>query len=263
MRLAQCSPSVRRACSSRCGWLRSCSPCSLWLRSVFRAIYAMSAIEPSTLSLTPMCVAEEDEAPAPLLALTGILRPRLVVSRRLLDILSAQQLEIAISHEQAHERSRDNLKRLILAVAPGAFPFFRGFRAIERQWERHAELAADEAATAGQVNRALTLAEALVQVARLRSYEQILPLASTLSSHDLELALRIDRLLAAGPTVPSPQTFPPSPRLARHGVVSRVRGSFRNSATLWSAALLLATIAMLPLLGTLHPLYHLLESLLH
>src|SRR6185295_6059983 len=53
------------------------------------------------------------DVPAPLLALAGIFRPQVIVSRRVLSALPAGQMAAALRHEQAHRASHDNLKRLL------------------------------------------------------------------------------------------------------------------------------------------------------
>jgi hypothetical protein len=72
------------------------------------------------------------ESSAPFLGLAGIIYPRLVMSQGLVNALSKDQLEAALRHEQAHGVSRDNLKRLLILLAPDLFPFVRGFKTIEQ-----------------------------------------------------------------------------------------------------------------------------------
>jgi beta-lactamase regulating signal transducer with metallopeptidase domain len=145
---------------------------------------------------TSIYLATEESIGLPLLALVGILRPRLIVSQRLLDTLSAEQVDVVFCHESAHRTSRDNLKRLLFVLAPDIFPFTRSFRTIERLWQHYAELAADDKASAGRPERSVALAEALIRVARLGNSECSPILASSLSTQNVELAMRVDRLLA-------------------------------------------------------------------
>jgi len=92
--------------------------------------------------------------------------------------------------------SRDNLKRLLLAFTPGLLPGVNGFGGVERLWARLAEWAADDHSVAGDPDRAIALAAALVRVARLGSVP--VPLASSMIEGD-DLAARVGRLLAPTP----------------------------------------------------------------
>ena len=135
---------------------------------------------------------------APVLMLTGILRPRLVVSRPVRDALSREQLAAAIRHEEAHLSARDNLKRLLLAATPR----LPRFRALERAWSRMSEWAADDEAVAGDTERSLCLASALVRVARLGT----VPADVGFLGDGADLACRIERLLHPGAYVPPRRT---------------------------------------------------------
>jgi len=136
----------------------------------------------------------------PMLVLTGVFRARLLLSPPVLRALPANELSVALSHERAHRISRDNLKRLLLRLAPLPLP------ALDRAWSKYAEWAADDAAVHGDANRSLALASALVRFARLNAPGWPLPLASSLFGEEGGLAARVERLLAA-PT-PVPADFP-------------------------------------------------------
>jgi len=146
--------------------------------------------------IEPVVVVQEE---APILALSGLLRPRLVISRSVLRVLSAEELDAALRHEHAHRTSRDNAKRLLILLAPDAFPFVRMLRTIERRWAKFAEWAADDQAIAGDSSRAVSLAAALVQVARLGSAPRLPSLSTSFLSCDRDLSARVDRLLRAAP----------------------------------------------------------------
>jgi beta-lactamase regulating signal transducer with metallopeptidase domain len=146
-------------------------------------------------SSSVLVVAEE----APILAVAGVVRPQFVISDRVMCALSAEQLDAALRHERAHRMSRDNLKRLLLLLAPDIFPFSRAFAALESGWARFAEWAADDQATEGDSWRALSLAAALVCVARMGAAPRMSLLTSLIAgNHDL--SSRVDRLLRAEPS---------------------------------------------------------------
>ena len=64
---------------------------------------------------------------SPVLAVAGVVHPRLVISRRVMRELTAEQIDAALSHERAHRSSGDNLKRFLMLLAPDMLPFMRGF----------------------------------------------------------------------------------------------------------------------------------------
>jgi Zn-dependent protease with chaperone function len=135
----------------------------------------------------------EDEAP--LLALSGLLRPRLLISRGVLRVLSPEELDAALAHEHAHRTSRDNAKRLLVLLVPDIFPFVRTLRTLEHSWSKFAEWAADDQAAGGDSRRALSLAAALVHVARMGSAPPLPFLSTSLLACDRDLSARVDRLL--------------------------------------------------------------------
>jgi hypothetical protein len=146
--------------------------------------------------LSTAVVVEKD---APLLALTGVFRPHLIVSQAVLRSLSAAELELALQHENAHRTSRDNLKRLFLLLSPGPIPFLRSFSSIERRWATFSEWAADDEAVRGDSHRALSLAAALLRVARMGVAPRLSFLHTSLCADDQDLSARVDRLLHIQP----------------------------------------------------------------
>jgi Zn-dependent protease with chaperone function len=157
----------------------------------------------------------------PLLAVTGVFHPRLVVSRRVTSVLSAEQLRAALRHEEVHRTERDNLKRLLLLLSPGLLPGLHGFKTLERAWSRVTEWAADDDAVAGNPGLSLSLAAALVRIARMGGTPSPTPLSATFLSDGTDLTQRVDRLLRPETTVPSV----PTPRLAIAAVVAAI-GAF-------------------------------------
>ncbi|MBZ5548172.1 MAG: hypothetical protein LAO22_09515 [Acidobacteriia bacterium] len=97
----------------------------------------------------------------PPLTLVGVCRPKVLVSESTVALLSQDELQIALRHEIAHMRSRDNLKKLVFRFSP-----FPGMAKLESAWSQAAELAADDAAVSNLRN-AVDLAAALVRLSRL------------------------------------------------------------------------------------------------
>jgi hypothetical protein len=52
------------------------------------------------------------------MALVGVLRPRLIVTRGLVAALTDEELAASIGHEVGHSRARDNLTRLLMRATP-------------------------------------------------------------------------------------------------------------------------------------------------
>ena len=130
------------------------------------------------------------------LALAGIIRPRLLISGAAMQKLSTGQLALALRHEHAHQTSRDNLKRLMILLAPPVFP---AVRALDQIWAKYAEWAADDRATGGDADIAVALAAALVSVARLQSNAGMPPLMAALVDPNEDLSARVDRLINSNP----------------------------------------------------------------
>ena len=65
---------------------------------------------------------------SPIVSLVGVFRPRLFVATQVLDALTADELDVSVAHELAHLRSRDNLKRVLVACSPDSAGRARGIR---------------------------------------------------------------------------------------------------------------------------------------
>lgn len=123
-------------------------------------------------------------------SLAGIVRPKLIVSREVVEALPADQLASALWHERAHAGARDNFKRLLMLLAPNlALPDH-----VERAWARFTEWSADDRTAEGDRSQSVSLAAALVSVARLGS-ASVTPLATALTANAGDLQVRVDRLL--------------------------------------------------------------------
>jgi beta-lactamase regulating signal transducer with metallopeptidase domain len=170
---------------------------------------------------------------APVLAVAGVFRPRLLISRRVMRELSAEQRETALRHEHAHRTSGDNFKRLLILLAPDAVPFVASFSGLERAWSKFTEWAADDEATAGDPERALTLASALVRVAKMGSRPRANVLSCSLVGGSQELSQRVDRLLR-----PQPKPEKPVKEVVRLlGGAAGLAASAAAMVTLWPGSL--------------------------
>jgi Zn-dependent protease with chaperone function len=124
---------------------------------------------------------------SPPLILVGVRHPRVLVSESTVDLLTPDELRMALQHELEHMKSRDNLKRLIFTFCP-----FPGMAQLESAWSQAAELAADDAAVSDHRD-ALDLAAALVKLSRLVPVKTG-PVFST-GFVDGSISQRVERLL--------------------------------------------------------------------
>jgi len=99
--------------------------------------------------------------PFPPVTVTGIVRPRILLSGSAQLQLTGPELQTALNHELAHVRRADNLKKLLMRFV--AFPWMGG---LEAAWLEATEMAADEAAVTTSCE-ALDLAAALIKLSRL------------------------------------------------------------------------------------------------
>lgn len=133
----------------------------------------------------------------PVLAVVGILRPRIFIAEIVYSSLTEAELRAAIAHEYGHLRGRDNLKRTILRVCRDLVVLPIG-TALDLAWAQTAETAADEyAARKGGLN-ALDLASALVKISRIvpENSAPALPIgAYIISDRGGDIASRVSRLL--------------------------------------------------------------------
>jgi hypothetical protein len=147
------------------------------------------------------------DSPYPLAAVTGVFRPRLILSDALITACTVDELGAIFAHEAAHVNRADNLSRGLMLLLPDPMWFLRAGREIERAWSAAAEEAADDAAGAGIAERRVALASALVRVAALARTPPPgwMPDLAFFQGDNLER--RVRRLL--GPGTPDPLSFDP------------------------------------------------------
>jgi hypothetical protein len=146
--------------------------------------------------------------PDPIISLAGLRRPRVFVARPVLDAFTSDEMDVSLAHELAHHDSRDNIKRVLVACSPDVLGIWPSGRALERRWRAAVEFAADARAVAGSEQRAVSLASALLKVARLAPAAGVQAVGSRFYDGTLLFA-RIDRLLAAGHDGGSPHSLAP------------------------------------------------------
>jgi beta-lactamase regulating signal transducer with metallopeptidase domain len=138
-------------------------------------------------------------------SLAGILRPKILIGSAALAELTPAELDVAISHELAHRRSRDNFKRFLICCAPDVFGLLPAARRLEDRWDAETECQADADAVAGDDRRAVMLASALVKVARLTRPAAISPSPAWSGFHVAALLeTRVKRLVGGETSVRRP-----------------------------------------------------------
>ncbi len=123
----------------------------------------------------------------PLVAVIGVLRPRLFISTSVLHGCSPSELQAIVEHERRHVSAFDNVTRLLMDAAPDALGFTRASRALAAAWHQAVEHRADDAA-----GRRLELASALVQVARIAGASRpvVLPASALYRGEGIEDRVR-------------------------------------------------------------------------
>jgi len=103
----------------------------------------------------------------PVIAIVGIFRPRLFIATQVLDLLTVEEINAALSHEKGHLTARDNMKQGLLRACRDSLLIIPCGRSLDRDWAEASEEAADEWAASEGGNVALDLASALVKIARI------------------------------------------------------------------------------------------------
>jgi Zn-dependent protease with chaperone function len=216
---------------------------AVWLVSLLRGLFSVVRTQQYVRLCSQGAHADEvghtggdvlvvDDAAA-IMAVAGVVHPRLVVSQSVMDVLSEEQREAAFRHEAAHRTSRDNLKKLLFLLSPDVLPFISGVSNLERAWSRLTEWAADDEAVDGDQDRALSLASALVRVAKLGVHPSPAYLLSTLLDDDCDLEVRVDRLLRE----PAYAEKPLQPVVAFTRNAALLIGSVAATLLLWPGSL--------------------------
>lgn len=141
-----------------------------WAAFVVRAVHAVSGLvraERLGGALARLGERRGDyhllPATVPVCHAVGLVRPRVLVSRVVVDRLDARALQAVLAHEHAHLDRSDLRWSALLDLAGCVAPFTSQWTSL---WREAAEEAADDVAAAR--TDALTVAQALVTVARLR-----------------------------------------------------------------------------------------------
>ena len=118
----------------------------------------------------------------PIIAVVGMVRPRLFIAEQVLVSLSAEELAAAIAHECGHLVAHDNCKRSLMRASRAALLMVPCGTSLDRAWSEASESAADEYAAQESSTLALNLASALVRIARMIPREECHELPSSVSA---------------------------------------------------------------------------------
>lgn len=172
----------------------------------------------------------------PVIAVVGVLRPRLFIASQIFDELTPEELSAALAHERGHVAARDNLKRALLRASEDALLVAPLGRGLARTWRKDSEMAADEFAASESPGAALNLASAIVKISRMipAGARPTLPAGAHLLGEDeAGLSKRVRNLL----------------KLASAGVRGRARAR-RRPLLAWSCRLSLAAAFLLAVTQT-------------
>ncbi len=133
----------------------------------------------------------------PVIAIVGVIRPKLFIADHLFQSLTREEMDAAIAHESGHLAARDNLKRALLRACRDALAIVPSGASLDRAWAEASEASADEHAARGGGNVALDLASTLVKIARLvpKGVKPAMPAGALLIGDDAGgIAQRVRRL---------------------------------------------------------------------
>jgi len=139
----------------------------------------------------------------PVVAVIGVVRPRLVIDQQVLRACSEDELAAILAHERGHVRRWDNLRRTVVTAVPG--PWFS--RDLSDAWRQATEEAADDVAAATAQDARFHLATALLRVSRLApatkersGWHHQLPASALYRGESVEQ--RVRRLVDAPASIP-------------------------------------------------------------
>ena len=113
------------------------------LRAQRRFLRTLGELEPAKAAGRNVVITPD---PRPQAFCTGLLRPRVFVSRGTVDLLDEEELRAVVAHEAHHAERRDPLRIFAARVLGEALFFLPALRRLADRYAALAELAADEAA---------------------------------------------------------------------------------------------------------------------
>jgi Zn-dependent protease with chaperone function len=165
-------------------------------------------------------------AAAPFALTYGVLRPRVLVSTGLAEVLAGGELAAVLTHEQEHVRGRDPVKAVVARALPARYFYVPYLARLRARYIAGRELAADRAAIAA-CGRA-PLAGALLTVSGGPAWAAAAP-AAAMAGHTL-LGARVSQLETG--------TEPPVPPAGRRVIAASFAAVALTAAAIaWSAVI--------------------------
>jgi hypothetical protein len=149
------------------------------------------------------------DASSPIVALVGVISPRLLAARSVIEACTPDEIATIVGHERGHFESRDNFKRWLMSLLPDALRHTRIHGEMLEAWHHAAEDAADDATTNGDAQARANLAALLLKVVRLAPNPlwNSAVVSPFVEHHGLER--RVRRLLRAELEPPAPLALAP------------------------------------------------------
>jgi len=122
----------------------------------------------------------------------GFWRPKICISRALIDMLDVNELKAVLLHEAQHMISYEPLKVFVVKYFYNIFFFLPGLKNSSKKYITFSELAADEKASENSVERS-SLASAILKISEQEEYRR-LKSGSTLSFFSSAIEERANRL---------------------------------------------------------------------
>lgn len=122
----------------------------------------------------------------------GLIRPKICVGSGLVKIMSQDELEAVLLHEQHHMTSREPVKLFMIKYWQNIFGWLPGIKTLINKYVAFSELAADEQATSNFTDK-LKLARALFKIAAAEE-NQFLRVGLALSFFSSVIAERVNKL---------------------------------------------------------------------
>lgn len=144
---------------------------------------------------------------APMAFAMGLVRPRIVISTGLIDMLDEQELQAVIYHERFHQMHGDPLKTFLLSLAASVMWYLPILKSSQHNYKIIREVLADKYAI-GKQGASVYLGGALLKLLQSKTAAAV-PMAHV-SFADTSVNYRIRHILEPGSDIPLKWPFTPA-----------------------------------------------------